>query len=122
MKLHTNNLKLSALLATVLLTVSHYALAAESGGMAKMPGMDMSAKSDAAQTSHATGVVKVVNANNNTITIATEAVPELKWPAMTMAYKVAGTAAVNISAGQKVDFEFSGKGMDVTITKIEPIK
>lgn len=122
MKLKINNLKLSALLVTALFTSSHYALAAETGGMANMPGMNMPAKSDAMQSAYAVGVVKSINASANTVTIATEAVSELKWPAMTMAYKVAGTAAVNITAGQKVGFEFTGKGMDVTITKIEAMK
>jgi Cu(I)/Ag(I) efflux system periplasmic protein CusF len=122
MKFNTNNLALPALLALTFFAANNAALAAEAGGMTNMPGMSMPAKNADTQSGHAVGVVTAINKAANTLTIATEAVPELKWPAMTMDYKVAGTAAANISSGQKVNFEFTGKGMDVTITKIAAVK
>lgn len=120
MKMHTNKLMISALLAAALFSTNQFALAAEAGAMPNMPGMRMPAQNAAAETGHAMGVVQSVNATTNTVTIVTEAVPERNWPAdMSMEYKVEGTAAANISAGQKVNFEFAGPGMDVIITKIE---
>lgn len=119
MKLNTNNLKLAALLAAALCTPSPLALAADAGAMPGMPGMSQ-APAQNAETGHAVGVVTAINAIAKTATIVTEAIPERNWPAdMSMDYKVEGDAAMNISVGQKVNFEFVGPGMDVTITKIE---
>ena len=119
MKLNTNNLKLAALMAATLCTASPLAVAAEAGAMPGMPGMNQTPAQNA-ETGHAVGVVTAINATAKTMTIVTAAVPERNWPAdMSMDYKVAGDAAMNITVGEKVSFEFSGPGMDVTITKME---
>jgi Cu/Ag efflux protein CusF len=123
MKMHTNKLMISALLAAALFFTNQFALAAAASAMPKMPGMTMPAQNAAAETGHAMGVVQSINATTNTVTIVTEAVLERNWPAnMSMEYKVEGTAAASISAGQKVNFEFVGPGMDVIITKIEQVE
>jgi Cu(I)/Ag(I) efflux system periplasmic protein CusF len=49
-------------------------------------------------------------------------VPTLKWPAMTMAFKVSPELTKGLQTGQKVHFEFEAQGMSATITKIAVAK
>ena len=67
-------------------------------------------------------MVKELDAKKGTVTLSHEAVPTLKWPAMTMAFKISPELAKGIEVGQKVDFEFEAKGMAGTITKISPTR
>ena len=68
----------------------------------------------------ATGVVKSVDAKNNTVTLAHDPVASLKWPAMTMAFKADDPKLVQgLTAGQKVDFEFTQRGKDYVLTSIK---
>jgi len=120
MKLNNYKLNIAVLLATILLTTNQFTVAAEASGAKSMPGMVM--PNATAATGYAVGLIQTINTSTNTVTIATEAVPERNWPAMTMDYKVAENAAVNVRAGQKVNFEFAGEGMDVTITKISAVE
>jgi Cu(I)/Ag(I) efflux system protein CusF len=92
--------------------------AAETGGM-KMDGMQMAPGKTANRT---TGVIKALDAKGGTVTLSHEAVPALKWPAMTMAFKISPELAKGLQVGQKVEFEFVAKDMDGTITKIGPVK
>ena len=61
----------------------------------------------AAQTTHpATGVVKKVDAGKGTVTLAHDEVKSLKWPAMTMDFRVRDKASLAaLKPGQKVEFE-----------------
>ena len=61
----------------------------------------------AAQTTHpATGVVKEVDAAKGTVTLAHDPVKSLKWPAMTMDFRVRDKASLaTLKPGQKIEFE-----------------
>ena len=96
----------SILVATIGLAVSLSVGAADTGTTAP------------AATNQTTGVIKAIDAKSGTVTLSHEAVPALKWPAMTMPFHISPELARGISVGQKVKFEFTAKGMDGTITKI----
>jgi len=66
------------------------------------------------------GVVRELDARKGTVTLAHEAVPTLKWPAMTMTFRISPELAKGIEVGQKVEFEFQNQGTVATVTKIEP--
>jgi Cu(I)/Ag(I) efflux system membrane fusion protein len=55
------------------------------------------------------------------LTLAHEAVPALKWPAMTMGFKLAARLAAGL-VRQQVRFTFSKQGEDYVITAIERCK
>lgn len=87
-----------------------------------MKGMDMPKKAapDAQVTHHATGVVKKVDTQAGVVTFSHEAVPSMKWPAMTMGFQVQDKMMLDkIAVGQKVDFDFiqGTKGFVVTAIK-----
>ena len=71
-----------------------------------------------AATNQTTGVIKAIDAKSGTVTLAHEPVPAIKWPAMTMPFHISPELARGVSVGQRVNFEFTAKGMDGTITKI----
>lgn len=110
-----NQLKLTFAVATL---VAHTAMAADMAGM-KMDSPS-SAASEQGQVNHAVGVVKAVDATKGAITLSHEAVPEIKWPAMTMAFSATPAQMASVKVGQKVQFEFTAVGMKAAITKIEP--
>ena len=96
----------SILVATIGLAVSLSVGAADTGTTAP------------AATNQTTGVIKAIDAKSGTVTLAHEPVPAIKWPAMTMPFHISPELARGISVGQRVKVEFTAKGMDGTITKI----
>jgi len=96
----------SILVATIGLAVSLSVGAADTGTTAP------------AATNQTTGVIKAIDAKSGTVTLAHEPVPAIKWPAMTMPFHISPELARGVSVGQRVNFEFTAKGMDGTITKI----
>lgn len=66
----------------------------------------------------ATGVVESVDTAAKTVTIATDAVESMEWPAMTMTYQAPDIDLGSIKAGDKVSFGVTAVGMDGTITSI----
>lgn len=73
-----------------------------------------------AHAHQATGVVTKTDAANGKVTIRHEAVPSLKWPAMTMAFAVKDPALMNkLSKGTKVEFEFRQEGRDYVVTSVK---
>lgn len=95
--------RLAALLAFVTVACASVALAADSSG-----------------THRTSGVVKSVNAEKGTVSIAHAPVPELKWPAMTMSF-AAGDRKIleKLQPGAKVEFEFAQQGSRYVITAIK---
>ena len=64
----------------------------------------------AAQAVEGVGVVRAINAKAGKVTLAHEAIPALKWPPMTMAFKVADAALLkDVAVGQKVRFKLDGQ-------------
>ena len=82
----------------------------------------MSAAKPAGQMAHAEGVIKAIDAKAGTVTLAHGPVQELKWPPMTMAFKLAKPElAKGLSVGNKVRFEFQAQGMSAVVTAIKVI-
>jgi len=72
----------------------------------------------AAAEHHVNGVVSEA-AEGGTITLEHEPVPALKWPAMTMPFKLAEPGlAKGLKPGDKVHFSFRQQGDDAVITSI----
>ena len=92
------------------------------GGMTPEQHKQMMAAdgSDSEKVTHATGVVKTIDAAKGTITIAHDPIAAKKWPAMTMTFKLDKGVLGNVKAGQRVKFRFEGKG-SYTVTKITRI-
>jgi Cu/Ag efflux protein CusF len=66
----------------------------------------------------ATGVVTKMETNR--VTIKHEPVQSMKWPAMTMAFRVKDKALMSkIKNGQKIDFEFVQEGRDYVVTAVK---
>ncbi|PVM90861.1 hypothetical protein DDF62_08620 [Caulobacter radicis] len=64
----------------------------------------------AASAVEAVGVVRAVNAKAGKVTLAHEAIPALKWPPMTMAFKVSDPALLkDLAVGTKVRFKLDGQ-------------
>jgi Cu(I)/Ag(I) efflux system periplasmic protein CusF len=87
-------------------------------------GMDMKGmkggKKSEGQVHKATGKVTKVDSSNDTVTINHEPVPSMKWPSMTMAFKVKDKAMLDkVKPGAKVDFSFTQSGKDYVITEIK---
>ena len=66
------------------------------------------------------GVVKKLDAAKSTASIAHAPIPELKWPAMTMAFKVKDKALLDrLTVEKKIDFSFVREGKDYVITAVK---
>jgi len=72
----------------------------------------------------AKGEVVAVDSALNKVKLKHDAVPELKWPAMTMFFNVADKALLDTAKiGDQVEFEFvKVDGSGPLITKIKPAK
>jgi len=90
-------------------------------GMAGMKGMDMDAKpaAGAAATHKASATVTKVDRGAGTVTLAHGPIPSLKWPAMTMAFKVRDRQLFDkLVVGKKVDVELVQDGKDYAVTAV----
>lgn len=113
----------------VVLIAAAAALALQTGaalaqtGAAKDPhaGHNMAADTQMqAKTYKASGVVKKIDTTKGSVTLAHGPVPEMKWPAMTMAFTVKDKTLLDkLAVNKKVDFEFveQRKGYVVTAVK-----
>jgi Cu/Ag efflux protein CusF len=102
---------------TVVVAFAGLALA----GLAHAQPGGMQEKNVAAGTVHrATGKVTRVDAAAGSVTIAHGPVASIKWPAMTMSFKVKDRKMLGkLKSGEKADFSFVQSGRDYTITDIE---
>jgi len=77
-------------------------------------------KHDKSQTTHkAVGVIRKVDAQANSVTLAHEAIQSLNWPAMTMSFKVQDKTLLDkLAQGKKVEVDFEQRGKDYVITKV----
>lgn len=109
-------------LAALILTPAAFAADKEPMGGKPMDHQGMNMEMDqkvAGQTATATGTVKKVNMEKGTVTIAHGPVESLGWPSMTMGFKAEPDQLKTLKEGDEIEFEFSSKGMDSTITRIE---
>lgn len=111
MRLKISKSHISAMVATLLFATAQYSHAADAA--------DHRGHNTESKVVQGLGVVQYINAETDMVTLSHEPIPELNWPAMTMQFKVAGNAEETLEAGEKVRFELTGEGTDVTITKIE---
>ncbi|MFN9470047.1 efflux RND transporter periplasmic adaptor subunit [Acidovorax sp.] len=98
------------------------------------PQTDTGARETAPQTTAAQGTAppaagsftvrgEVLEVAPNVLTLAHDAVPGLKWPAMTMGFKLEKPQlAMGLLPKQQVRFTFSKQGEDYVITAVERIK
>ncbi|HEV8110818.1 MAG TPA: copper-binding protein [Burkholderiales bacterium] len=116
-------MKRNAALAFVTVLAAAGAAFAQSDSMKgmDMKGMDMDKKASgkkAQGTTHkATGTVQKLDPAAGIVTIAHGPVESMKWPAMTMSFKVKDKALLDkFSPNKKVEFEFVQQGKDYVIT------
>ena len=77
-------------------------------------GMAKDAKPDKHSTK---GTVKSVDVKAGTVTLDHEPVKSMKWPAMTMSFKVQDKALMDkFGQGKKVEVDFEQRGKDYVIT------
>jgi Cu(I)/Ag(I) efflux system protein CusF len=94
---------------------------------ADMKDMDMKSKPakgspSSAQYGKTTGVIKSVDAAQSSVVISHQPVPELHWPAMTMAFKATSQQLGSLKAGDHVEFEFEESNGTTSILQIKPAK
>ena len=94
------------------------------GGMdmkGDMKGMDMKSEKKGKSATHkGSGTISKVDAEKRTITIAHGPVESMKWPAMTMTFKVKDKKMLDkVKEGDKVDFSFVQSGKDYTLTQVK---
>ena len=66
------------------------------------------------------GVVKKIDPAGGSVTLTHGAVPELKWPTMTMAFKVKEQAFFDkLAIGRTIEFEFVEQGKSYVITAVK---
>lgn len=90
--------------------------------MEMMHGGDASKKSSAKEgaTHQTNAVVKSVDQDKGTVTLAHEPVKTLNWPAMTMSFLVKDQALFDkLSPNKKVDVEFVKDGSKYVVTKVK---
>ncbi|QIZ51916.1 cobalt transporter [Dickeya zeae] len=77
------------------------------------------APTESATIYHATGIVKQWNADS--VTLAHDAIPALRWPAMTMTFRLpANDNPTPLQPGSSVRFSFVQRADGYTLTDIKP--
>jgi Cu(I)/Ag(I) efflux system protein CusF len=94
---------------------------AQSGDMKDPHAQHMAADKKAQPATYkASGVVKKIDAAKGRVTLAHGAVPELKWPAMTMVFTVKDKALLDkFAVDKKIDFEFVEQGKSYVVTAVK---
>ena len=74
------------------------------------------------QAAEGQGIVKAIDAKAGTITIAHGPMPALKWPAMTMKFKVENASLLNgVAVGKKIHFVLKNVGGKPVVTQVHVI-
>ncbi|WP_442969166.1 copper-binding protein [Pseudomonas sp. Q1-7] len=87
-----------------------------------MAGVQMEQPEKPAPTARATGTIKAIDNERQVVTLAHGAVPALKWPQMTMGFKVTAAQLKGLKVGDQVTFECRADRMDATIVSIALIQ
>ncbi|MFZ5530509.1 MAG: copper-binding protein [Pseudomonadota bacterium] len=112
--------QINAFLLALGLSLALPVLADDMGGMSNKGMKPAAAKTAAA---HGTGVVTAIDAAAGTVKLSHQPIPELRWPAMTMGFKVARPELLRgLVVGTKVRFDLQGSGMNQVITAISVSK
>jgi Cu/Ag efflux protein CusF len=96
-------------------------LKAAIGGFGSAPALTASAQS-AVSVHQANGTIQEIDSASGTVVLGHDPIPSLKWPAMTMEFKVANGALLkSLKPGAKVAFEFVERGQgEWVITGLKP--
>ncbi len=91
--------------------------------MASMPGMQggqaSTGKPAAEMTATSTGVITALDPATGRVTLKHGPIPEIKWPAMTMAFPDDPPTLLNgLKVGEPVRFTLTGKGQNYRVTAI----
>jgi len=115
-------MKMKALVTSMMVAL----IAGTSALAADMSDMNINAPSGKSDGKHQTvqgaGVVKSVELDKGSITLAHEAIPALGWPALTMRFKIDRQIASTVKPGQHVTFELVPNAMGGTITNVTVLK
>lgn len=89
--------------------------------MANMDNMSNMASPAAIESTmaKATGKVTAIDPAAGTVTIAHSAIPEVKWPAMIMAFKADPKLLAGVATGDQVAFDLTVKGSEGEVTAIK---
>ncbi|AYC33076.1 heat-shock protein HtpX [Pseudomonas cavernae] len=112
--------------ASAIVSLSLPVLAEDMPGMKMgnipMEGMQMKQEAQQAPIAKAEGTVKAIDIQQNTVTLAHDAVPVLQWPAMTMAFSATPVQLAGLRVGDRVAFEFRAAGMNASIMSIKALQ
>jgi Cu(I)/Ag(I) efflux system protein CusF len=83
-------------------------------------GHDSAAANKQAKPHKGVGVVKSVDREKGTVTLAHEPIASLRWPAMTMRFIARDKKMLEkLTPGKKVEFEFVEQGGDYLLTQLK---
>jgi Cu(I)/Ag(I) efflux system membrane fusion protein len=101
---------------------ANFLIDAESNLKAALSGFSQGAQGSEQVTHHAAGSVEAVDPAGGTVTLAHGPVASLKWPAMTMDFRVRDPAlSRSLKPGQKIDFEFvDAGGGEYLVVRVQP--
>jgi Cu/Ag efflux protein CusF len=92
---------------------------APAGGAAMSSIAEMPKMAADAKMAKGTGVVTAVDAQAGTITLDHQPIPEINWPAMTMAFKASPAIVGQVKTGDKVAFDLMMQGGAGEITAVQ---
>lgn len=117
------SMKVIAFIATVAALSACSKNEASEQKKAEAPMEQMSKESSSVTTAQAVGVITAIDTKENILTLDHEAIPAIKWPAMTMGFKVADPKLLNgLVVGQTVDFELKSEGETYTVVGVKSKK
>ncbi|BFN27042.1 cation efflux system protein CusF precursor [Pseudomonas sp. SCT] len=73
---------------------------------------------EAEPTHEGEGVIRAIDVQQGSVTIAHGPVPDLKWPAMIMPFKASAAQLRGLAIGDAVEFRFTDGEMDPQIVSI----
>lgn len=107
--------------AVAALSFNAYAEEMNMGGES-MQNMNMNRSAKQVTGAKAEGNIKAIDQEKHMVTIAHGAIPEIKWPAMTMGFTATPEQVMGLHEGDHVAFTFSTEGSAAKIESIEKMK
>ena len=101
---------------------ANFLIDAESNLKAALGGFSQGAQSAKPVTHRGDGSIEAVDRARATVTLAHAPIASLKWPAMSMDFRVKDPALIRtLKPGQKIDFEFvDAGGGEYLIVRVQP--
>lgn len=89
-------------------------------GPAQTDTAEMPMAADTARTGKGTGTITAVDPAAGKITIDHAPIPDVEWPAMTMAFTATPAVVETARVGDQVDFDLTVRGNASEVTAIRP--